>query len=600
MADPLKYVNETSVIAATYGEDVEIDDFNFDSASDNVPETGSAPECADNHTPKGHADSLSPCIMFSAGLSQSEKPCRQGDLAPMDHLSHVSSPPAVDGQSTAGYANHTITTLASVPNTEVERRIEATVGTPLGGLGVDNIDQPTSEAGEALATRTRAILLRYFVQEISPWFDICDHERHFGQVVPERARTSQTLLNAVCMASIRHLMRSPRHRDMEGIPWWDGYTLPHIEPDTALKYQNECIRDLLAASVDPVQIRNVDLLAACIILRTDEEMEAPCLEDKTDREVFLRVTGAFIEAQAPPAAAVPHSSPYLWQALPLHASDSPGARSDASGPRPRMEATAPPWASNDGELLTTAPACHGVQAEGLRQACFWIALRQELHASFMSQRASNFPLSKFDPFRSFSAANDAVWADRIVIFHADVLHYCYTLWQNASLDDENRRWSDLKNQAKYLESSMPSTFQPIYSQEADPQYGRIFPEVWYLDNCHVTAAAYTELTRILLATFDPTRPKLGIGYLASHREIISTSKNACLKLCGMALGNQQAPPIYLNACAAILLCGEYFEDSTHQDALVWFLSKTEEGIAYPTKDLAGRLKRAWVSAAQES
>lgn len=50
----------------------------------------------------------------------------------------------------------------------------------------------------------------------------------------------------------------------------------------ALTYHTECIKDLLVLSMDPDQVHNDHLLAAAIILRTDEEMDAPLRENPED------------------------------------------------------------------------------------------------------------------------------------------------------------------------------------------------------------------------------------------------------------------------------------------------------------------------------
>jgi len=78
-------------------------------------------------------------------------------------------------------------------------------------------------------------------------------------------------------------------------------------------------------------------------------------------------------------------------------------------------------------------------------------------------------------------------------------------------DENHKRWVELTHQAGLLEMSLPSSFQPIHFRDPDLDSGKIFPETWYLDNYHVAAAAYIELTKILLASFNSRRPKFGSG-----------------------------------------------------------------------------------------
>ncbi|KAL1981843.1 hypothetical protein VTN96DRAFT_2088 [Rasamsonia emersonii] len=348
------------------------------------------------------------------------------------------------------------------------------------------VKQPSAEICRS-QSRRQAILMRYFSEEIARRFDLCNPERHFTHVVPQRARSSPPLLNAILTTSARHLTRLPRHRNADDIVEWQGYVLPDLTEESAVYYHNECIKDLLRLSMDPAQIHNENLLAAAIILRTDEEMDAPLRDDSDgDKEVFLQMLSIFLNAQVPSAAAVPHRSGAIY----------PREMSPMSQPRPVSVSSTP--------LPRT---------DSLRQACFWVALRQEVFTSFMKQRPPNFPLSRCEAFRNFSPAEDAVWADRLVIFCADVLQYCYGGPSDTTTPqrhaDNKERWHALKQYEAELGLVLPSSFEPVYYRAPNRQAGEIFPEIWYLDDCHVTGTTHAELARILLAVYDPSRPKLG-------------------------------------------------------------------------------------------
>jgi len=63
--------------------------------------------------------------------------------------------------------------------------------------------------------------------------------------------------------------------------------------------------------MDPDQTRDENLLAAAIILRFYEEIDAPLRDEGRDSELFLRVMNIFIDAQIPTVPLVPHSSPMI-------------------------------------------------------------------------------------------------------------------------------------------------------------------------------------------------------------------------------------------------------------------------------------------------
>ena len=152
--------------------------------------------------------------------------------------------------------------------------------------------------------------MRYFIDVLARWFDICDPERHFAGIVPHRARWCPPLKNAVLAASARHLTRV-QESGAGHVYYYDGEIVPDLNDETALHYHNECIRDLLTRSMDPEQTRDASLLAAAIVLRFYEEIDAPLREEERDSELFLRVMNVFIDAQIPSVPLVPHSSPVI-------------------------------------------------------------------------------------------------------------------------------------------------------------------------------------------------------------------------------------------------------------------------------------------------
>ncbi|KAF9887607.1 hypothetical protein FE257_009820 [Aspergillus nanangensis] len=132
-----------------------------------------------------------------------------------------------------------------------------------------------------------ACLLRYFVEDLAKWFDLCDPERHFGIVVPQRARTCPPLLNAVLSASAR-------------------YGLQHslvIGEETSLRYHSRCISHLRSVSEEPDAIMDENLLAAVVILRFYEELDSPFID--LPNYTAVRGLQVFLEAQAASALASP-------------------------------------------------------------------------------------------------------------------------------------------------------------------------------------------------------------------------------------------------------------------------------------------------------
>ncbi|KAL5336029.1 hypothetical protein BJX70DRAFT_410086 [Aspergillus crustosus] len=149
-----------------------------------------------------------------------------------------------------------------------------------------------------LASVEESCLLRYFIEELSPWFDHCDDRSHFRLVVPLRAQYSLTLRNAIFAVSSRHLSRIPQYKSPQGIVY-HGQTLHTLTHSSAVEYMLTCIPGLLSfpTTQDPQEQEN--LMAAAIILRQYEEMEEEMDESAQDPRVqrvnFLAITQKIIE-----------------------------------------------------------------------------------------------------------------------------------------------------------------------------------------------------------------------------------------------------------------------------------------------------------------
>jgi len=436
-------------------------------------------------------------------------------------------------------------------------------------------------AGTAKETQKylEAVLLRYFHEELAPWFDLCDPDQHFAFVVPQRAREPGPLRSALLTISARNISRNKRFRSRTGIVEWKGRLLPDLKEEFAMPYQNDCIKDLLQLSMDPKKLHDETLLAAVITLRTDEEMGVNMQGEEEDQQLFLRIGSMFVDAQLPTYLALPHSSPEVF-----HPSlDENTVHSNTASPSVQAETE--------------------LGASGLRQACFWTAFRQDLHAAFLKQQPVRFPLSRCEAFRQLTPTTDAVWANRMVTFCADVLEFCYG---SDSVDAKvapaytnQQRWRELRSYEDSLCALLPATFEPTYCSEPNVAQGSVFPEIWYLDSCHVSGTTYVELARMLLEVFNPTRPKLGHGFLAATNAFISSTKKILFRLCGIALSNHQCPPSLINACLGISMFGEYFEDPMEQDALLGVLALMNDRYAYPTSQIVNSLRRAWYSSNED-
>lgn len=280
------------------------------------------------------------------------------------------------------------------------------------------------------------------------------------------------------------------------------------------------------------------------------------------------------------------------------------------------------------QVFLDTQAMSAAADSGLRNAAYWVALRQEILTAFSKQRPFRLPLGPCKSYRSFEPADDYVWADRLVIHCADVLQYCFGSEDEMMSRDQTRfsqfasastpddmllplatsttvaapDMTQAQRVARYEELSgfdalwaelCPASFTPIYTRDAERSRGEVFPEIWYLNNCHVAGIQHLELSRILLAVYNPKIPRLGPGHRIAMRSVDLELKSIVLRLCGIALSNQHCPPGLVTACVAIAMCGDRFTEREEQEALLSVLHKLEDNHAWPTHNTQKLLKEAW-------
>lgn len=259
------------------------------------------------------------------------------------------------------------------------------------------------------------------------------------------------------------------------------------------------------------------------------------------------------------------------------------------------------------QIFLEAQIMPAVSGYGLRHAAYWIALRQEITTAFSKQRTFRLPLGPCEPYRSFEPADDYVWADRLVIHCADVLQYCYGSEEDlprdryqssmgimqSGTDMRLARYEELVAFETLWAELGPPSFKPIYSREPDRSRGEVFPELWYLNNCHVAGLQFLELARILLTVYNPKLPRLGPGQRTAMRSVDQQVRSIVVRLCGIALSNGHSPPGLVTASAAIGMCGDRFTERFEQVALLGVLVQLEDKHAYPTSSVQALLKTAW-------
>ncbi|OJJ05780.1 hypothetical protein ASPVEDRAFT_55587 [Aspergillus versicolor CBS 583.65] len=426
-----------------------------------------------------------------------------------------------------------------IPISGLDALVSAAVGASHGSpFEVNHISPgitstPRSSTFQPLANVEEACLLRYFIEELSPWFDHCDSQSHFRVAVPLRAHHCLTLRNAIFAVSSRHLSRLPQFKTPRGIVY-HGQLLPDLSTSSAVEYMLKCIPGLLSFHTvqDPHDQEN--LMAAAIILRQYEEMEEE-MEEGTDAEIDTDIAGGDERQQRVNFLAVTQTIIYSMISSPL-------ARSS------------------------------------LAIAAYWIAIRQEVYYALTRKRA---PRVAFTP----EDWSNATIANMMIMHAGEVAKWC---WGDKSFTEYER----LKQHQQQLLSEYSTHLLPILQKPADKSKGEIFPTVWYTTDEQVTGAQHLELARMILIAENPRLREPHAR--AAHRQAEARVRSIVLTLCGIAVDNvSRRMPALVNAVISIMLYGEYFTKEGERDALRRIIDRTKDMHAWPLRRPYERLCGLW-------
>ncbi|KAF9872147.1 hypothetical protein CkaCkLH20_10484 [Colletotrichum karsti] len=321
-----------------------------------------------------------------------------------------------------------------------------------------------------------------------------------------------------------------------------GIPLPELNKESAIHYHNKCISYLMDTSTDPANPCNDDALTAITILRYHEQVDTHLTG--SDSETYINAIQAVFHAQQ---------------------EDSIGLFSIVHHP-PRT-------------------------------------LRQEIWSVLLYRRPFRLPLygtedcSQFEPD---AAADDFDWANRILVWCAYVLQFCFGTSSENIVESEDpksrtEQWNALKAFEHNWDTHLPPHYKPLAYKEREPDLGQYFPRIWQANGCQVLALQHVELMRIILAVHSAKNQRLGIGAQAANLALEELLREATRKICGLALSNCRDQPAMVTAGVGVSLCGEYFRDEGEQRAIVDFMANLESQHAWPTSAVVDALRVAWAS-----
>lgn len=240
-------------------------------------------------------------------------------------------------------------------------------------------------------------------------------------------------------------------------------------------------------------------------------------------------------------------------------------------------------------------------AGGVRQASFWLFLRQALDVALSHQRPLKLNLEAYAVTINLDApADDWTWANRIVWITAEAAAFLF------GQEKSQAKYEELRIKADAWWQRKPQSFRPLYIAR-----GAVFPEIFYTRPWHgkkqfsypkgflfvylMTLAAlamqYYHTAMILLTIADTGRLKIGVGHRESRRMLQAEVADHASMLFGMCTGDDMQAR--LGACHVVSVCAPYITGRAQQEEIIRMLSRIERENAWPTRAIAFGAMDEW-------
>ncbi|KAJ9150522.1 putative C6 transcription factor [Coniochaeta hoffmannii] len=221
--------------------------------------------------------------------------------------------------------------------------------------------------------------------------------------------------------------------------------------------------------------------------------------------------------------------------------------------------------------------CVDPAAPGLRDAAFWVYMRQCLYNACINQQAPNVDFSLTlspipTPGNADSLRFETAWANTMTWICATIVQFCFG---SHAQEPSNRmaKWQELSNTLEDWARSRPSSFNPIW-QSNETCHENPFPEYYFAADWHVVAFGFYQLACMLLIIYKPN-PRFAIRSVHAGR-----------------LRKEDAQ-ILEHARAFVFLWGGLLDDPCERNCLVQLLEELEHNHAWPTAWIISLLREEW-------
>lgn len=281
-------------------------------------------------------------------------------------------------------------------------------------------------------TQREARLIHHYSEHLGRWLDCTDATRQFTLGVPEKVKFCPVLCHAVLSFAARH----------------------NREDAVADAAYHRCIALLIERLNEPSASHDETLLCALVILRFYEQLNG--------------------------GSHTSYEMPSLISAVPSTTGSDAGQHLAGSS-----------------AILRASQGNHYVDpsAPTLREAAFWVYVRQCLYTATINQQPPDIdfslllhptPGSMQDSHPLARLRLETAWANQMTWNTALIVNFCFDADPPSERSNKLARWQELWDLVQAWSNERPEGFNAIWHGPASEVANSCFPEMWFTADWHGT------------------------------------------------------------------------------------------------------------------
>ncbi|KAF1946679.1 hypothetical protein EJ02DRAFT_366843 [Clathrospora elynae] len=239
-------------------------------------------------------------------------------------------------------------------------------------------------------------------------------------------------------------------------------------------------------------------------------------------------------------------------------------------------------------------------APTLREAAFWVYVRQCLYTATINQQQPNvdFSLELHPTPGSMRESHplarlrlETAWANQMTWNTALVVNFCFDGNEPQNVKAfRGRRWQELWELVQAWMRDRPKGFNAIFEGPADDKC--VFPEIWFTTDWHVLAFGFFHFSCIMLLRYKPG-PKFAIRNVGRLTDTDLEILIHARAICGASRSSPETVPLSITVCHTIFIWGPLVSDPRERDEIVQLLADFEKKHVWPTTWIINALKSEW-------